>query len=78
MKGNQKYVTTIILLLCFLTPALVLLFAFSAYGMAPFGEKSIMIMDMSGQYSEFYIGLRHFGKMGNMFFSWSKTLGTSY
>lgn len=75
---NRKHLTSVILLLCFLMPALVMLFAFSAYGMAPFGEKSIMIMDMSGQYSEFYIGLRNFGKMGNMFFSWSKTLGTSY
>lgn len=78
MKITEKHIKVLILILCFLVPALVMLFAFAAYDMAPFGDNSILIMDMSGQYSEFFIGLKHLGKNNNIFFSWSKTLGTNY
>lgn len=63
-----------ILLLCFLLPSAVLFSAFAAMGMAPFGDKSILIMDMSDQYIEFLNGLKH----GDVFFSWSKALGGNY
>lgn len=78
MYTQNKHIKVIILTLCFLLPALVMIFAFAAYDMAPFGDNSILIMDMSGQYSEFYIGLKHIGKNNNLFFSWSKSLGTNY
>lgn len=55
-------------------PALITLIAFAKMGMAPFGENSTMIMDMAGQYVEFLCGL----KSGDVFFSWSKSLGGSY
>ncbi len=51
---------------------------YASYGMSPFGDNSILIMDMSGQYVEFYCGLKHLGQNGDLFFSWSKSLGTNY
>lgn len=57
------------------TLPIVLLFTVLAYsGFVPFGDKSLLIMDMSGQYVEFYNAL----KFGDIFFSWSKALGTNY
>lgn len=55
-------------------PAIIVLIAFAKMKMAPFGENSLMIMDMSGQYVEFLCGL----KSGDVFFSWSKALGGNY
>lgn len=60
--------------LCFLLPAVIILIAFIKMKMAPFGEKSLMIMDMSSQYVEFLCGLKN----GDVYFSWSKALGGNY
>ncbi|MDE6588788.1 MAG: YfhO family protein, partial [Oscillospiraceae bacterium] len=60
--------------LSFLIPGLVMLAAFAAVGMAPWGDKTILISDMSTQYVEFFCALKN----GELFFSWSKALGTSY
>lgn len=60
--------------LSFLIPALVMLAVFAALGMAPFGDNTILISDMSTQYVEFFCALKN----GDLFFSWSKALGTSY
>ena len=58
----------------FTLPAVLLLTVLAYRGFAPFGDKSLLIMDMSGQYVEFYNAL----KFGDIFFSWSKALGTNY
>ena len=60
--------------LSFLIPLLVMLASFAAVGVAPFGDKTILISDMSTQYVEFFCALKN----GDLFFSWSKALGTSY
>ena len=60
--------------LSFLIPGLVMLWAFAAAGMAPFGDNTILISDMSTQYVEFFCALKN----GDLFFSWSKALGTGY
>ena len=62
------------LLLAFLLPAALLTFAYAHEGFAPFGDKSILTSDMASQYVEFFCGL----KQGDVFFSWSKALGSSY
>lgn len=71
---ESRYKTIITAVLCFLLPAIIVLIAFAKMKMAPFGESSTMIMDMSGQYVEFLCGL----KSGDVFFSWSKALGGNY
>lgn len=61
-------------LLSFLLPALLLTAAYALEGFAPFGSQSILTSDLSSQYVEFFCAL----KQGDVFFSWSKALGTSY
>ncbi|MBR0157587.1 MAG: YfhO family protein [Clostridia bacterium] len=65
-------------LLGFLLPALTALYIFAAYGMAPFGGKSLLIMDMSGQYVEFLAGLKHVRSVSDLYFNWGKVLGSNY
>ena len=60
--------------LSFLIPGLVMLWAFAAMDMAPWGDKTILISDMSSQYVDFFCALKN----GDLFFSWSKALGTAY
>ncbi len=60
--------------LSFAIPAVVMLVCFAALGMAPWGDNTILISDMSTQYVEFFCALKN----GDLFFSWSKALGTSY
>ncbi|MDD6174168.1 MAG: YfhO family protein [Firmicutes bacterium] len=67
-----------ILLLSFLLPPAVLLAVYASFGIAPFGEKSLLIMDLSDQYVEFYANLRHMGQNGDIFFSWGKAMGGNY
>lgn len=60
--------------LSFAIPALLMLGVYAAMGMAPFGDKTILAMDMADQYVEFFCALKH----GDVYFSWSKALGSSY
>ncbi len=58
----------------FVIPAAVMLILYASMGMAPWGDKTILASDMADQYVEFFCAL----KSGDVFFSWSKALGTSY
>lgn len=60
--------------LCFALPALTLAWAYAMEGFYPFGDKSVLSYDMAQQYVEYFCAL----KQGDVFFSWSKALGTSY
>ena len=60
--------------LSFAVPVLVMLWAYASMGMAPWGDKTVLVSDMSTQYVEFFCGLKY----GDVFFSWSKALGTGY
>ena len=64
----------LVYLLSFGIPAGVLLCLYMKMGMAPWGDRTILISDMADQYVEFFCAL----KQGDLFFSWSKTMGTSY
>ncbi len=77
-RKNKKNYTGILLALCFLVPALVMLLSMVAFQMAPFGDRSTLIMDMSGQYVEFFCGLKQIlrdGNLSSLFFSWGKSMG---
>ena len=60
--------------LSFAVPALVTLWACARLGMAPWGDRTVLLSDMSSQYVEFFCALKN----GELFFSWSKALGTGY
>lgn len=74
MSKNQWRKPALICLLAFLIPFAVMLMAYASLGMAPWGDKTILASDMANQYAEFFCAL----KGGDLFFSWSKALGTSY
>ena len=76
---SERTKTGLLLAACFVLPCAILLVVFASYGFAPFGDKSLMIMDMSGQYSEFFCGLKNISSQnGGILFSWSKALGGNY
>ena len=72
--NGGKAIRAAVYVLSFAIPAGVLLAAYAAMGMFPWGDKSILITDMSSQYVDFFCALKN----GDLFFSWSKALGTAY
>lgn len=79
MKRSKNHIQncngTWLLLGAFGIPFILMFVAFAINRFYPFGDKSVLIMDMSDQYVEFFRGLYHFGQNANMLFSWSKGLG---
>lgn len=62
--------------LSFLLPAAVLLAAYAGFGVFPFGEKSVLVTDMSQQYVDFHSWLYDAVKGGDsLFFSWNTGMG---
>ena len=74
MIKHNKLSRAAVYILAFAIPAGVLLAVYGAMGMFPWGDKTILISDMADQYVEFFCAL----KQGDVFFSWSKTMGTNY
>ncbi|MCH5275875.1 MAG: YfhO family protein [Lachnospiraceae bacterium] len=71
--GNKRKELAVCLL-AFLIPAAMMFTVYAFLGMAPWGDKTVLISDMAEQYVEFFCALKN----GELFFSWSKALGTSY
>lgn len=63
----------------FIIPVFIFLIILYRCGFYPFGEKSMLIMDMQGQYVHFFASLRDalFGD-NSLFFSWSRSMGGNY
>lgn len=65
--------------MAFLLPAVLLLIMFRALGFYPFGEESLLIMDMNGQYVHFFASLKDLvSGDSSLFFSWAKGMGQNY
>ncbi|MCH5252204.1 MAG: YfhO family protein [Lachnospiraceae bacterium] len=63
----------------FLFPILIMLCILYTGDFYPFGEKSLFIMDMKGQYVEFFASLRDTICGDNsLFFSWARSMGGNY
>lgn len=71
---EQKQKRAAISALAFFIPGLVMLWIYASLGYAPWGDKTILMVDMSSQYVDFFCAL----KSGDLFFSWSKVLGSGY
>lgn len=72
MKKNKalKYI------LAFLIPALLILAIYACVGIYPFGKKSLLTVDMAGQYVAFFNAYKNIFNEGlSAFYSFSKTLG---
>lgn len=67
-----------ILCLSFLIPAVILIVAYYTLGFYPFGEKSVLVMDMSEQFAPALASLRQITSgESSILFSWSKSMGTN-
>ena len=76
-SANKKSI--FVILLAFILPISVLFAAYGAIGIYPFGEKSVLIMDMSDQYVQFYGALRDIvtGE-SNLLYSWKMGFGGNF
>lgn len=63
----------------FFLPVLFVIIAYSVYGMYPFGDQCVLILDMNGQYIYFYEGMRDaFWGDGSFFYNWSRNLSGEF
>ena len=70
----HKHERAIISVLSFVIPGLVMLWIFFSLGFAPWGDKTVLVSDMSSQNVDFFCALKN----GDLFYSWSKVLGSGY
>lgn len=64
------------LLWCFLLPFTMLLLIYVLDGVFPFGDRSVLVLDLNGQYMGFFEALRDFvWGDGSMLYSFARTLG---
>lgn len=69
----------ILFALSFFVPLIVMLAVFISRDFYPFGDKTLFIMDMKGQYVEFFASLRYlFRGDDSLFFSWSRSMGGNF
>ena len=69
----------LLFLFCFLCPAVLMFFVHAAFGVYPFGENSILVLDMNAQYVMFFEALRRaiYGD-ASLLYSFSRNLGGEF
>ena len=69
----------LLFLFCFLVPALLMFFVHGVFGVYPFGENSILVLDMNAQYVMFFEALRRaiYGD-ASLLYSFSRNLGGEF
>ncbi len=66
-------------LLSFLIPFSIMLYAFGQYGVHPFGDRQILVVDLWHQYYPFFRVLREkLTTGGSLLYSWENGLGTNF
>ena len=74
LKTEQKYLG-----LCFLFPALILFLVYAMRGVFPFGENSVLVLDLNGQYVYFFAALRDaILDGGSLVYSFARNLGGEF
>ena len=69
IKSHRQYITA------FFLPALILFAAYAAFKVYPFGDMSVLVLDLSGQYVYYFENLRDvLHGVGSPFISWSRNL----
>lgn len=76
---NVKIKLNQYLVLSFFIPVIIVLVALAQFGMWPFGKSSISMVDMKGQYLDYYAAFRDvFYNKGSLFYSWYKSMGGNF
>lgn len=69
----------VIMLAAFFVPAVLLTAVYAGLGFYPFGDKSVLIMDLADQYVEFFASLRYtLNGENSLLFSWSRSMGGNF
>ena len=64
-----------IYLIAFAIPAVLTYLAYALFGLYPFGEESVLCLDLNGQYVYYFEALRDaFWGDGSIFYNWSRNL----
>jgi len=72
IKDNKLY----FYFLAFIIPVIIMTIIYAFRGIYPFGDNSLLTVDMAGQYVAFFNALKNiFSGTANIFYSFSKTLG---
>lgn len=67
------------LLLAFVLPMVILMGVYMTFYVYPFGEGSVLVLDLNGQYVSYFEAFRQaFLEGGSLFYSWSSTLGGEF
>lgn len=73
---NKKIHTAVLCAAAFLVSLFILIVLYAALGIYPFGDRSLMIWDMTLQYADFFSWLKRvFSGEADFFYSFSKSLG---
>ncbi len=65
-------------LLCFLLPVGIMYLAYALFGVHPFGDGSVLVLDLNGQYVYYYEAYRDaFWGDGSLIYDWSRNLSGS-
>lgn len=65
--------------LAFFVPILLLYIAYAIFGMYPFGEQSVLCLDLNGQYVYYFEAIRDaFHGDGSALYNWSRNLSGGY
>ena len=61
--------------LVFALPALLMYISYALFGVHPFGDNSVLVLDLNGQYVYYYEAFRDYIHGGNdLFYNWSRNL----
>ena len=64
-----------IYLLVFAIPAVIMYIAYAFFGVHPYGDNSVLVLDLNGQYVYYYEAFRDYIHGGNeLFYNWSRNL----
>ena len=74
VKG-VKLNRSIIFAASFLVPVLIYFTTLWINGFFPNGDKTLLFMDLKGQYTEFLASLRYIFDDNSLFFNWSRSMG---
>lgn len=76
---KNKYNTKLYLILCFAVPFLLMGIAFAFYGVYPFGDRQILVVDFWQQYFSFHTELQNKLQTGqSLFYSWNTGMGSNF
>ena len=76
MQRFRKWVwNNKIYFLVFAIPALIMYIAYAFFGVHPYGDNSVLVLDLNGQYVYYYEAFRDFIHGGNdLYYNWSRNL----